>query len=106
MKNSPTVENLTFTYRVVTVLVMKVKCLLFFPDCQYSLIKYRLTCHVTLWTWGCLERYMYTFRPIRLDAKAKKKYFLPPFNNLFTTCELFEGEDKYFNAFCTEYGAI
>lgn len=42
------------------------------------------------------------------DAKAKKKkhnfFFLT--TNLFTTCELFEGEENYFKAFCTKYGAI
>lgn len=55
-----------------------------------------------------IQRHMYTFGPMGgCQSQKKKKFFifLQPYTNLFT-CEDFEGEEKYFNACCTEYGAI
>lgn len=53
-----------------------------------------------------IQRHMYTFRPMGGYQSQKNFFFLQSYTNLFTTCEDFEGEEKYFNACCTEYGAI
>lgn len=98
-----------FTYSVVPVSVIKVKIpvpfFFFRLSVQFNKMKVTLSFY-TMDLKVVTERYMYTFRPMVECQKINIFFFLPSCTNLSSTCKLFEREEKYFNAFLTEYGTI